>query len=363
MSTARSRTRLLRPMPLLVSSVLVLAACGSGGSEETAPAAEPAEGASEAPAADACAALEGETITLVVPYSPGGGYDSYARLIGPTLGEKVGATVVVENQPGAGGLLALNNLLTADADGTTLAIMNGIGAGGASIAGAEGAAFALDELSYIGRVAGDAQMIVSAGDGPYETWDDVVAAEEFRFGSTGPGASDFVTPSLLISVFDLNAELVTGFEGSSEVELSLLQGDVDAMSGQLDSRQAALESGDQQALVTFDREPAEIAPDTPTVLELDLTPEQEELIEAHLNLLDVGRPLVGPPDIDADALECLRTGLEETVTDPELVEEAETTERPFNYLSGEELEVAISGLLDAPEAYVTVLTESFAETS
>lgn len=357
MKRTTSRLCLARPLPALVACALLLTACGS---DEPDTAASGDGGGADA---DVCAGLEGENITLVVPYSPGGGYDSYARQIAPTLGEKTGTTVVVANKPGAGGLLALNELLTAEPDGTTVAIMNGIGAGGASLADAEGASFELDQLSYVGRVAGDAQMIVAKGDGPYETWDDVVAAEGFKFGSTGPGASDFVTPSLLISVFDLDAELVTGFDGSSEVELALLQGSVDGMSGQLDSRQAALESGDQQALVTFDREPAEIAPDTPVVLDLELDDEQTQLIEAHLNLLDVGRPIVGPPDMEEDALECLRTGLQETVEDPASIEQAEKAERPFNYLSGEELDEVIDGLLDAPEAYVTVLKDSFASAS
>lgn len=353
-SNQRSRSR-VRPLPVIAACALILSACGSGDSdtstEDTAAAAKP------------CAGLEGKNITLVVPYSPGGGYDSYARQIAPTFGEKIGATVVVENKPGAGGLLALNDLLRADADGTRVAIMNGIGAGGASLADAEGAKFELDQLSYIGRVAGDAQMIVSSGKGPYKTWDDVKAAKGFTFGSTGPGASDFVTPSLLKAVFDLDAKLVTGFDGSSEVELALLQGSVDAMSGQLDSRQAALKSGDQRALITFDRERAEIAPDAPAVLELEVNEEQKALLEAHLNLLDVGRPIVGPPDMAPDALTCLRGALAETVEDPALVAQATENKRPFNHLSGEELDKVIDGLLKAPAEYVTVLKESFAESS
>ncbi len=349
----RISTKRAGRLPVIAACALALSACGSGESDSATTEA----------AGEPCAALEGKNITLVVPYSPGGGYDSYARQIAPTLGEQIGATVVVENKPGAGGLLALNELLTADADGTTMAIMNGIGAGGASLANAPGASFELDQLSYIGRVAGDAQMIVSSGKGEHDTWEDLQSAKGVKFGSTGPGASDFVTPSLLISVFDMDAELVTGFEGSSEVELALLQGSVDAMSGQLDSRQAAIESGDQQALVTFDRERAEIAPDTPAVLELELDEEQKALVEAHLDLLDMGRPIVGPPKMEESALECLRGAMADAVEDPDLVAQAEENERPFNYLSGDELEEVVAGLLDAPEDYVTVLKESFAESS
>ena len=349
MSLPRRATSGAAVLSTALLSSLMLTACG--GSEESSPAAAES---------DSCAGLQGETVTLVVGYSPGGGYDSYARLVAPTLAKVLDAEVVVQNQPGAGGLLALNQLRAADPDGTVIGIMNGIGAGGAALAGAEGADFQLDELSYIGRLSGDAQMIVAAGDGPYQTWDDVQNSTGFRFGSTGPGASDYVTPSLLISMFDLEgASLVPGFDGSSEVEVALLQGNVDGMSGQLDSRRAALESGEQTALLTLDRERAEIAPDTPTLLELDLTEEQTELAEAHLNLLDMGRPLVGPPDMDEDALGCLRTALEEAVDDPDLQAEAEKQQRPLNYLSGEKLDEVVDGLTNAPETYLQVLRDSF----
>ncbi len=95
----KSPTKYLRhPLPALVASALLLTACGSEGASDEAAVGDPTTAD-----ADACAGLEGEDISLVVPYSPGGGYDSYARLIAPTLGEKVSATVVVENQTGAGG--------------------------------------------------------------------------------------------------------------------------------------------------------------------------------------------------------------------------------------------------------------------
>ncbi len=328
----------------LLACLLILTACGGGGGEA---------------AAEGCGGIEGETVTLVVPFSPGGGYDSYARLLAPYLEEQLGATVIVENQDGAGGLLALNNLLTAAPDGTTLVIMNGIGAGGASIAGAEGAAFALDEFSYIGRVASEPPLIVTDADSEFQTWDDVVSADSFRFGSTGPGASDFVTPSLLIEAFGLNAELVTGFEGSEENELAVTQGNVDGMSGDLDSRLPAIESGDHRPLLLIADEANDAVPDTPAVAELELEPAQEELITAHLDLLELARPIVGPPGIPDDALGCLRDGLQAALEDPELVTESEEQGRPIDYLPGEELEQVVAEILDAPAEYKRVLTEAY----
>src|SRR5580704_19220287 len=67
--------------------------------------------------------FSGKTVRLVVGYGPGGGYDAYARMIAPHLSKVLGASVVVENQPGAGGLVALNRLPTAAPDGLTMMIV------------------------------------------------------------------------------------------------------------------------------------------------------------------------------------------------------------------------------------------------
>ena len=70
----------------------------------------------------------GKTVRMVVGYGPGGGYDAYARMIAPHLSKVLGASVVVENQPGAGGLVALNRIYAAAPDGLTIMIVNGTGA-------------------------------------------------------------------------------------------------------------------------------------------------------------------------------------------------------------------------------------------
>lgn len=339
---------------LLVLSAAMLSSCAGNASGDTA-ATEYVK-----PSTSQCDDLKGKDITLTVPFSPGGGYDSYARLIAPEMGDRIGATIVVENQEGAGGLLAMNNLLRAHKDGTEMLIMDGIGFGGASLAKADGVKFQLDDFSYIGRVAGDERMIFSKGGGPYKTWDDIETAQNFRFGATGPGGADFISLSLLDAMFDLDAKMITGFAGSSEVKLSLAQGDVDATEGSVDSNTAGLESGDDQAVLILTRERLEALPDVPTLLELDLDDEQNALAKAHLNLLDFGRLLVGPHGMDSKALACLRGSLAETVQDPKLVKQAEKAGRPFNYLNGEDLTTKAAELMDSPPKYLDVLKASFA---
>ncbi|HCA86731.1 MAG TPA: hypothetical protein DEQ61_15320 [Streptomyces sp.] len=343
MSHECNARRSLRSLVALSVAAGMLTACSS----ET----------SNAAAASDCSTLEGRNISLVVPYTPGGGYDSYARLVAPYLEEQLNATVAVENKPGAGGLLAVNNLLTQKPDGTTIAIMNGVGGGGASIAGADGAPFSLDDLTYLGRVAGDPPLVVTNGTGPYRSWEDVRKADSFRWGSTGPGAEDYITPSILTAVFDLNAEVVTGFPGSGETELGVQQGNVDGMSGEPGSRRAAVENGSQTPVLVMGRETPEwLADDIPSVTEVEMTESQQKIIDAHLALVELGRPLVAPPAMDEGLKACFRDAVAAAMKDPELIADSEKQERPLGFRSGEELDGFVKQIMEAPAEYEELLS-------
>ena len=82
-------------------------------------------GAGPSRAQDAPAFYKGKTVRFVVGVGVGGGFDAYARMIAPYLARQLDASVVVENQLGAGGLVALNRISTAQADGLQLMIVNG----------------------------------------------------------------------------------------------------------------------------------------------------------------------------------------------------------------------------------------------
>jgi len=73
-----------------------------------------------APNARAQTKLINRPIRLLVPFAPGGGVDVVARIVGQKLGERIGQPILVESKPGAGGALAVNELMRADPDGTTL---------------------------------------------------------------------------------------------------------------------------------------------------------------------------------------------------------------------------------------------------
>lgn len=340
---------------LLVLALLATACGNDAGSAEGG-------GEAEAGADDVEAAREffrGKTITFVVDRSPGGGYDAYARLVAPYLAEQLEAEVVVENQPGAGGLVAMNNLVAAEPDGLTIAIFNAPGLLPAIIAGFPGAEFGPEDLTWIGRLAGEPQVAAVRADSEFETFEDLLDAEEqFSFGGTGPGSSDFVNPNVLIELLDLNAEVVAGFEGGSEVELAVLRGDVDVQTGTLDSRLPTIENGEMRAIVTLTEDPIEELPDTPPIFEF-LDDEQADIMRTHIGIFEIGRPVVAPPGMDPARVQVLREALEAALQDPDLIADSEEQERPISYLSGEEQTDLALELADAPEPYREVLSRAF----
>lgn len=355
-------------------AALALTACGgdTAGTETETPADTGAtedgttedggtstEASGDGQAIAGCESYAGETVTWVVPYSPGGGYDSYSRLVAPYLAERLGATVVVENQEGAGGLLAINNLAAASPDGNRIAIMNAVGAGGASLAGAEGVQFELEQLSYIGRLGASGHLWVTGGTNDIETHEDAIAKSGLTFGSTGVGAADYVNANLLIEIFGIDGRVVTGFPGSEENELAVTSGEVDTMTGDFDSRIQAIENGDHRPLMILASERDDQLPDTPALLELDLTEEQRGLAQPLVQLLEFGRPVVAPAGVPEEKLTCLRDALADAVEDEKLLEQSEKQGRPINWATGDELDEIVSGLQGAPESFRANLRDAY----
>lgn len=332
------RSTIARPtFGVLAVGALVLTGCASP-TADNEPVESPSADSPAASSAPDCSSLAGSTIELVIPYNAGGGYDILARVIIPGLENALDATVLPINKPGAGGLLAINELVAASADGTQIAILNGTGAASAILAGAEGPTFGFDDLSYIGRVAVDDLVVTTNASGEYQSWDDVLESDGFRFGSTGRGSSDYIVANALIEAFDLeNAEVIVGFESQAETDLALIQGNVDAIAGPLDSRRASILSGETTAVLSFADVAPEDAGDAAVFSDLDLSNRATEIIDGIKLITAFGRPLVAPAGVDDETLTCLQNALAAAVEDPEVLEQAEQTQRELAFVSGDDM--------------------------
>ena len=377
--TTRMSARRFPLVGLLLA--LLLAACGGGepASEEPgtdagagtgAEATEAADGGGEATAAagdaEACAQhFEGETVTLTVGYGVGG-YDDYARMMAPYLQEELGAAeVIVENQEGAGGNIQVNNLFTAEPDGLTLGLVNGVGAAGSQLTEQPGVRFDMAEFSWVGRIAYEPDIVAVDADGPLESFEDLMAQEPPTFGAEGPGGGNYLIPSLFREVFPemSDLEIITGFD-APEIELAIQRGELDAMTGSWDSRLAQIEAGEQQPVLIVGDERIEDKHEAfqgvPTIMELEqLSEEGREIMQAFLNFNQLGRPLAAPPGVDEEILTCLRDAFERAATSEELIADGEERNRPITFLPGEELQPLVDELINnAPEQYLEILRQS-----
>jgi tripartite-type tricarboxylate transporter receptor subunit TctC len=355
----RRRGNARRAAVLLPVVGLLAAACGGDSDDSNGDAASGGNGGDQA--AESC--YEGETATFQVPFSPGGGYDTIARGMAPYLEEELGATVVVENVTGAGGLIAANELFNAEPDGLTFAIVNTQGILGAALAGAEGVSFDPQDFTLVARLAEDARVMLTGANTDLASIDDVLNADsELQWATAGVGAADNIDANVVPTILGIedNVQIVTGFEGSSETELAVTAGEVDLGSGTLGTRLAGIEAGDQRALLLMGRERAEELPDVPALLELDLA--NEDLAEAYISLQESGRSIFAPPGLEANCLEELQTAFQNVLEDPAFQEEiGGSVDVPFEYTSGEELQEAVDNVLDAPDELVTLLENAYQE--
>lgn len=344
------------------ASAVMLAACGSGGAGPSEGPTSPTAtgGGEEVVEEDPAEFFRGKTITWIVPYGAGGGFDLSSRLIAPYLEDALDATIVIQNEPGAGGLLGLNNLSRAEPDGLTIGIMNGPGALTAAMAEIDAVQFDFDKIEKLARVGSSDYFLMTATDGPHDSIESILQGGTFRFASTGRGSTDFITAKVMLEALGLDGDVVTGFESAPEGHLAVVRGDVDGMTvGRSGATESHLRTGDAQMVLALEPEPFDDYPDVPTVLDLDLEDEQRSIIEAHLDVLAAYKVVVAPPGVPDARIAFLREKLEEILTDPAVQERSAESGEDIRFMSGAEIQELLDRIFtDAPEAYTRIVSES-----
>lgn len=336
-----------------VAAGLALTACGEDAATDGASAGD--EPTAEEPY------YAGTTIDFVVPYEPGGGYDTYARALAPYLGECLDAKLVVQNEPGAGGLLATNRTFSTSADEARIQIVNTVGAVSAQIAGAEGVQFDMLEFSPVGRIVATTSALAVGADSQMQDFQDLIDMDQpVRFPSTGEGANDYITPNVLAAIYGFETEMITGFQGSGEARLALISGDGDAYVQSWDSMYDSIQSGEVRPLVVASMEPVEKLPDVPTLADYEPDGEGGEQLRNELSALEAtGRGIVAPPGLPDDRLAELQEGFTCAFENEDFLSELEKQERPLNVLSGVEWQEVLDEALNSSEQFQTIITESF----
>jgi tripartite-type tricarboxylate transporter receptor subunit TctC len=301
-----------------------------------------------AQAQDAAAFYKGKTAKIVVGYGPGGGYDAYARMIAPHLDKVLGATVIVENQPGAGGATALNRVSVAQPDGLTMMIVNGTAAALGQLLEQDGVRYDLGKLEHLGIVSSSPWMwLVSPTTPIAKTAAEAQKLDQpIRWGGTAPtdGLSDGA--AVACEALNLKCKVVIGYKGSAEVALAVQRGEMDAQYVSDTSANNYVKSGQAIAVAAMGRNKSRFFPDTPTIFEaVKLTPDQQWWFDFRADLDDLGRILVTTPGVPADRLAFLRDAVKKVLSDPALKAEGEKSQRYVDFVPPEEARKKALGLV------------------
>ena len=315
---------------LLVLVVGLLGGCGSGG------------GGSDYPSQD---------IRFLVGVSPGGGFDTWARTLAPYLEEYLpgDSAVVVENEPGAGGLRAANTIYAAEPDGYMIGITNTIGLTASQVGGQS--EFDVNEFTWIGRLADDPELLVVNANSEFQSIADLQnAGRELNGAITSLGASTGICALLIGDVYGISWTPVT-HEGSSEAILSVIRGDTDFVMPDSQTVLAEIEAGDLRPILGVYNEPRiEALPDVPMAAD-----------DGHTELnaaLPLARDIAAPPDLPEDVKSTLTQAFNDSVNDPDFQAEIQEADLLLDPLDDQETASAVAETLDVHRQYEDLFREA-----
>lgn len=210
-----------------------------------------------------------KTVEITVPYPPGGGVDTLARLIGAQL-EKTGQAVVVENRPGAGGTIAARYVISRPKDGHSLLMMNDA----YSLAPAVYKTLPYDPktaLEAVINVAWAPMLVLVPGDSRHRTLAHVVAegkrpGANMSFGSCGTGTEPHLAGEMLNLAFDMHVVHVP-YKGCAPALVDVMGGQVSFGVITISAALPYLRSGRLRALAITSKERSKVVPSVPTVAE------------------------------------------------------------------------------------------------
>ncbi|MBS0526238.1 MAG: tripartite tricarboxylate transporter substrate binding protein [Proteobacteria bacterium] len=213
-------------------------------------------------------------IRWVIPFAPGGNYDVTSRLVADPMGRDLGQTVLIDNKPGAGGVVGLENAVQAPADGYTIVMASFTVAYVAPIFA--GKQQMLQVLAPVSILTTAPTLIVTRSDSRFKDIKSLLAEAKAKPGTVTMGHSgNGTTNHVAILRLQLNEKIkfnIVPYRGSGPGINDLLAGTIDCFADQLTSSMPHIQSGKLRGLVNFGLDHIPGLPQVPTLKEADCTP-------------------------------------------------------------------------------------------
>jgi len=208
------------------------------------------------------------TIRMVVPFAPGASNDLFARALAQRLGPRIGATIVVENKPGAGGVIGAADVARASPDGTSLLFSSSAITTNAAIQ--RNLPYdPLADFAPVALVANSGMILLVNNDTPYTTVPQLLQAmrdpgNRISYGSSGVGSVNHVATELLHSMAGTSAQHVA-YKGISAVMVDLLGGRLQVLLSTVASAKSQIQSGKVRALAVSSPQRTRYHPELPPI--------------------------------------------------------------------------------------------------
>lgn len=305
------------------------------------------------------------TVELLVGYSAGGGYDTYARTVARHLGEHIPGKpdVIVKNVPGAGSLVLMNQLAnTLPSDGSVIGSINS-GMPFEPLFGNEQAKFDVDEMSWLGNLLVATTVGVVRKDSGINSWEDM-KTQEVAMGATGSGSNTNVVPRIMAKIFDLNINVISGYPGANDIVLAMERGEVDGLGSRFMSTLKANtpewleEDSKVNILYQIGREKHPDLPNVPLVSDMAETETQRQAANLLGARLVMGRPYVAPPGVPEDRLAVLRQAFEDMANDPDFLKDAENQSLAIEFATADEMQEFYDEIYESPDEVVQFIKDA-----
>jgi tripartite-type tricarboxylate transporter receptor subunit TctC len=305
-----------------------------------------------ASAQEAAPFYKGKTLRIIVGYSPGGGYDTNARILARFIGAHIpgNPNVVVENMPGASSLKSVQYLETAPKDGTVITAFSA-GLIVQSLTEPQMFPVKLTDYSWVGSIAQEVRVCYVRPALGIKTFQELQQVSSISFGETGSGSAGYVDQNIMRNILNVKLKTIIGYPGSADKVLAIQRGELDGDCGsfssipkeQIDNRQINLIYRSTEAVLPG------LPVETPYVIDLIQKPEDKELVRFLLVPTIVGRPLMASQQVPKDRLAILRKALDETISDPGFQHAADQAQLPVaGPMTGEQASSFVAGIYKTP---------------
>ncbi len=302
-------------------------------------------------------AYQWKQLTIVTSTGVGGTYDLIARLVAKHMAKYLpgNPTIVVQNMPGGGNVLATNYMYNnAPKDGTFIAVINDAIPLHQVIDG-RGVRYDSARFNWLGS-PGDRNSVTFVWHTTGVKTIEDAKKTELALGGTGVGSSIVIFPTAMNKVLGTKFKIVMGYRSSAEVFLAMERGEVQARSVGLTSVLSEYPEWIKDKKIVFlaqmgpKRDP--LLPDVPLVTELAKTDEQRQILTLISSPTMLGQPYLAPPGVPAGRVAVLRKAFDAAMHDRAFFADAEKIAYAVVPLSGDEVAKIVRDTVTAPPGVV-----------